>query len=105
MQHRGPRDVGEYICSNRASSRPPALSVYDRHKASEHAQDVQGSAKGPSRRSEAPSQIDLAVLMAMLTAFQGSKANITTLLERQSSVNNPIKEPLWIFIPIFPHKH
>lgn len=79
MQHGGPSNLGEHVGFWGQSSRPPTLSMLGRHEASEHAesehaQDVWGSVEGTSRTSKAPTQIDVAVLMAMLTALQGSMA-------------------------------
>lgn len=90
--------MGEHIDSDGASSRLLALSMQDHHKAtehaeSEHAQDIQGSVGRPSGRSGVPPQIDPIVLMATLTALQGSMANIATISEKQSATNNPSVAP------------
>lgn len=76
-----------------SSARLTVLFMNDQHVVSEHArrkfaEDVRGSARGPTRRDETLPQIDAALVIEMFNTFQSQLNNMEALIGRQSTVNN-----------------
>lgn len=73
MDQGGPPDVVERVGSDGASSLPHARPVREpeirEHAGSEHAKDVQGSARRHPRGNEVPDRDDSPSIRAMLTTL------------------------------------